>query len=160
MLTTKQSQNITGYITKIEAALMSDLNSIYYFPVNNSMTIAFKEGKAFSEEYFSKGSARLNPKTDPTNQGNLYGFELSWQNAGLEASETINLSESSEELIILRITDNNNSRIILPYCRISFSQNIGQQHGNFTGLAIVANTLLPHPAPMDLSLGVAVTPVS
>lgn len=160
MLTSRPSKNITGSITKIEAAFMDDISKLQYYPVNNSLVITFKEGKSFSEVYFSKKSATLFPKADPTEQGKLNGFEIAWQNAGLEASEIINLSEASGALLIIRITDNNGSRLLFPYCTISFLQNIGQQHTNFTGVSIVASTMLPHAAPMDMSLNTTIPAIN
>lgn len=135
---------------------MDDISKLQYYPANNTIGVTFKEGKAFADVYFSKGSAKLSPKPNPSEQGNLHEFELSWQNAGLNAPEAIILAEASEALMIFRIRDNNGSRIILPYTKIYFSQNIGQLHTNFTGVLIFGISILPHPAPMDMSLGTSI----
>jgi hypothetical protein len=156
MLTEKHTRNISGLITKIESAFMSDISLLEYFAVNNSASITFVEGKSFSEDYFSPKSARLNSKTDETQHGDVFSFELSYKTAGLDASNTIKLAKATGKRICLRITDNNGSRIILPYAKVLFTPNIGEQQGNHTGLTITITSVLPHPAPMDQSLGTSI----
>lgn len=156
MLTEKHTQNISGMITKIELAFMSDISLFEYFPVNNSASITFVEGKSFSEDYFSPKSARLVPKTDDTQHGDVFSFELSYKTAGLDASNIIKLAKATGKRLCLRITDNNGSRIILPFAKVIFTLNIGEQQGNHTGLSITITSVLPYPAPLDQSLGTSI----
>jgi len=151
---------ISGSIAKIETALMEDLESFRYNSVNNTATISFKAGKSFNNNYFSPKSAKFTPDINPTANGDEHIYSLSYKLPGLTNENELKIMQDTLKLHLVRITDSNGTRLLIPNCRITVPQNIGLLIADFTGYTITFLSRLPHRAPIDMTLGVTVQSIA
>jgi len=151
---TRPDARISGGIAKIETALMEDLDYFRYNSVNNTATINFKNGKSFDNNYFSPKSAKFTPEINPTNNGKEHVYSLLFNIPGITNDNELKIMQNSEKLHLVRITDNNGTRLILPYCKITSPHDIGKIIQDFTGYTVIFSVKLPHRAPIDMTLGI------
>jgi len=159
MSLTKPGRNISGGITKIEYALMGDLANFRVNPSNNSLSFEFMTGTSFSTAYFTAGSVIFKPETRITVNGHIYNYTIDFDIPGIDAARSLFITMNEAGFFIVRITDNNGSRLIIPYMKLVSPESIGKTPIGFTGNTISFSASLSFRAPVDQSFYVANTPV-
>lgn len=159
MTLTKPNQNISGGISKIEYALMNDLASFRINPSNNTITYEFLSGRSFNVAYFTTGSVIFKVDSKITANGHIYNYSIDFDIPGIDASRSLFLTLFEAGPFFVRITDNNGSRLLIPYAKLVSPESIGKMLPAFTGNTVSFSSSLPFRAPVDQSFYVANTPV-
>ncbi|MFH1118222.1 MAG: hypothetical protein V1775_00255 [Bacteroidota bacterium] len=159
MSLSKPNQNISGGIYKIEYTLMSDLATFRINPSNNTISYDFITGRSFSIAYFTKGSVIFKPEHKITVNGHIYNYTLDFDIPGIDATRSLFLTLFEAGPFLVRITENNGSRLLIPYAKLVSPESMGKVLPEFTGNTISFSSSLPFRAPVDQSFYVANTPV-
>jgi hypothetical protein len=159
MTLTKPNRNISGGISKIEYALIDDLASFRINPSNNTITYEFLSDRSFSVAYFTKGSVIFKADSKITVNGHIFNYSLDFDIPGIDATRSLFLTLFEAGPFLVRITDNNGSRLLIPNAKLVSPESMGKVLQEFTGNTVSFLSSLPFRAPVDQSFWVANTPV-